>query len=454
MKNPLWTKQVEAFEALVGLETPALLMDMGTGKTIVQLALLEHHSKQRILVVCPKYVVDVWPVEIDKHASLPYVVCAVGSGSAKQRAIKIHSAFLRATNEDRPLIVVINYESVWRPGLRKTIEVVPWDAIVCDESHRIKAANSKVSKYMYHLGKRVGYRSIMTGTPVANTPLDVYGQYRFLGRHIYYGMTFHEFKMRYAIWGGFEGRVPIRFINLDELRKIMHSVAFTVKIDEVVDLPEGVTTIIAGQLESAVQKTYDQLAKEFVVQTDNGYITVENALTKMLRLHQLAGGWAEYDEGNGEVVSKAKRKLCEEVLMDLGAERVIIFTRFVNDAVQAKDAAWCTGYETFELTGSANELEMWKGYEDGAAALIVQIQAGSEGIDLTQAHHVIYYSIGYSLGEYNQSKARTRRPGQTKAVQYIHLAMSGTVDEAILDAIHRKQDIAEYVSASLRSTRP
>ena len=79
-----------------------------------------------------------------------------------------------------------------------------------------------------------------------------------------------------------------------------------------------------------------------------------------------------------------------------------------------------------ELSGSRHELEEW---QDGAGqVLAVQIQAGGLGVDLTRAAYCIYYSLGFSLSEYEQSLARVHRPGQTRPVAYYHLIAEHTVD--------------------------
>ena len=77
--------------------------------------------------------------------------------------------------------------------------------------------------------------------------------------------------------------------------------------------------------------------------------------------------------------------------------------------------------------------------------LAVQIQAGGLGLDLTKARYCVYYSPGFGLGEYLQSMARLHRPGQTRPVQYIHLIAAGTVDELVVRALDRKEDLIDRV---------
>ena len=75
----------------------------------------------------------------------------------------------------------------------------------------------------------------------------------------------------------------------------------------------------------------------------------------------------------------------------------------------------------------------------------VQIQSGGVGIDLTRAHIAIYYSMGYSLGDYVQSLARLHRPGQDHPVAFFHLVASNTVDQQVYSALQSRQNVVAEI---------
>jgi SNF2 family DNA or RNA helicase len=108
------------------------------------------------------------------------------------------------------------------------------------------------------------------------------------------------------------------------------------------------------------------------------------------------------------------------------------------------------------LSGRTNGLRNWQEAEPplGAVAgvvtpwpqvLVVQQQSGGVGIDLTRARIAIYYSLGYSLADYMQSRARLHRPGQTRNVLYMHLIVAGTVDELVYQALSNRADVVASV---------
>jgi hypothetical protein len=71
------------------------------------------------------------------------------------------------------------------------------------------------------------------------------------------------------------------------------------------------------------------------------------------------------------------------------------------------------------------------------------------GIDLSRAAYAFYYSLGFSLGDYEQSLARLRRPGQTRCVRYYHLVAPGTVDEQVYAALRERRSVIEAVLRNL-----
>jgi SNF2 family DNA or RNA helicase len=79
----------------------------------------------------------------------------------------------------------------------------------------------------------------------------------------------------------------------------------------------------------------------------------------------------------------------------------------------------------------------------------VQIQAGGLGIDLTRSCYCFFYSLGSSLGDYEQAKSRLHRQGQTRNVTYYHILAlcdgQKTADHKVYRALDRKENVAQAV---------
>ena len=445
-----WRHQRVAYNLALGLVGCGLWLDMGTGKSKVVVDLVVN-TKQRLVLICaPLSVLPVWEREFRLHAAEPFRALVLEKGSTAVRARRLDQASAVVARGGSPLVVVVNYEAVWRGEIRKLIEELPWGVIVADEIHRIKAPNGRASKFLARLGQRehVKHRLGLSGTPLPHSPLDAYAIYRFLDPAIF-GTSFFRFKARHAILGGFNGKQVVRFQRLDELERKMASISYRVESRDVLDLPETMDEWRWVDLGPRATKIHAELEADLVAEIGDGEITASNVLVKLLRLQQVTGGVVTRDDGVREVVSDAKRRAVSELLEDLRPRPAVLFARFLADLDQARDAGEAAGYTVGELSGRTKA-----GLEDfrsgGCDLLVVQIQAGGVGIDLTRASHAIYWSTGFSLGDYLQSRARLHRPGQTRGVVYYHICARGTVDERVALALRKREDLVASVLGALR----
>ena len=416
-----WAHQSSAAEWLAARMAGMLAMDMGTGKTFTALlALLKEN--------------------------LPLVFVDLSRGSAKQRAERLQAAL--ATSSGKRLIVVVNYESVWRSQLAPTIESVKWSAIVLDESHRIKSPGGTSSRYLARLAAKQPHarRVCLTGTPMPSSPLDLYGQFRFLDPAVF-GTSFARMRARYAECDlRFPSKVKA-WKNQGELTAKLDANSWRVTADEVLDLPEAIHETISVELSAKVQRFYRSLESEMTAEIEQGTVTVNNALGKLLRLQQATGGYARLDCGATVTPIDgvpAKRLALQDRLEDLPAtEPVVVFCRFRSDLEDVAAAARELGREYAEVSGERKDLERWQ--RGDATILGVQTQSGGAGIDCSRACYAFYYSLGFSLGDYEQSLARLRRPGQTRCVRYYHLVCQGTVDEQVYAALRERRNVIDAV---------
>lgn len=468
-RTTAWTHQARAYHFAKDLPAAMLAMDMGTGKSKVAVDLACASGARRVLVLCPKSVVGVWPREFGIHGACPVQVVAPRRGpkggelNVSKRAAEIETALDQAwLREENPeigglgpaLVVVVNYESAWRDPMASILLSVDWDLVVLDESHRIKAPGGKASKFCARLGRRAAKRLCLTGTPMPHSPLDVYAQYRFLDPGIF-GTSFTSFRAHYAILRMLPGNVPIvdGYQREDELAEKMYRIGYRVMADDVLDLPEATWQTRTTQLGPKGQRTYDQLAHQLVADLEAGVVSAANSLVRLLRLQQVTSGWVPLDEpdGSGErplvEVDDSKARLLYDVLEDLPQrEPVVVACRFTADLDNVRAVAEAQHRVYAELSGRDHS-----GLADDATmrtdidVLGVQIQAGGVGIDLTRAAYVVNYSVGYSLGDWEQWLKRTHRPGQTRHVAYINLVCENTIDEAVYSALDARKDLVEFV---------
>ncbi len=424
----------------------AFLMDMGTGKTITTIAvagtLYQTDHIKRLLVVAPKSIVNVWQQEFDKFADFPYTLAVLdGDGSKKADTIRhMGSAGLS--------VIVVNYESCWR----LETDIARWkpDMIVCDESSKIKNPQAKCSKALHRLGKTSSYNLILTGTPITNSPLDFFSQYKFLDEGIF-GGSFYAFRGKYAILGGYQNHQIVGYKKLAELVQKAHGIAYRIRIDEAVELPEFIDEIRPVVLEKKAQQVYDGIDKDSFAELMGGEVTARNVLTRLLRLSQCTGGFIR-DDNNGivEQISRAKLEALEDIVDGCLEEgkKVVVFARFVPeiDSIAKMLEKKNIGYALIkgDVTDRAEQVAAFQ-TDPNIKVFIGQLQTTGMGLTLTAGTVAVYYSLDFSYANYEQSRARIRRIGQTKRGVYIHLVCKDTIDEKVMAALKQKADVSKLL---------
>lgn len=422
----------------------ALLMEMGTGKTITSIgiagALYQFGKVRKILVVAPLSILGVWEDEFSKFAAFPYTLTVLKGPSRKK------AEMLRGVGKDGLQIVVVNYESAWR--IEKDILAFDADLIIADEAHKLKEARTSQSKAMHHFGDKARYKLLLTGTVITNRELDVFSQYRYLNRKVF-GDSFYVFRNRYFDMVGYGNHIP-RFRNymLDEFLQRMHSIAYRVTKEECLDLPGITEEIRTVELEPKAMKIYKELLKESYTELGQKEVSAVNVLTKLLRLSQVTGGHITDDEGDNNTVSTAKVDAFADILDTAMAEekKIVVMARFIpelND-IEALLKKKGIGYATVRGGVKNREEEIRRFQEDSDCRVFVgQIAAAGLGITLTAASTMVFYSLDYSMSNFEQAKARIHRVSQTENCHYIYLVAKGTVDTKVLRALRQKVDLAK-----------
>ena len=307
----------------------ALLMEMGTGKTITSIgiagALYQFGKIKRVLVVAPLSILGVWEEEFSRFADYPYTLTVLKGPSSKK------AETLRSIGRNGLQIVVVNCESAWR--IEKDILAFDADLIIADEAHKLKEARASQSKAMHHFGDKARYKLLLTGTVITNRELDVFSQYRYLNRKVF-GDSFYVFRNRYFDMVGYGNHIP-RFRNymLDDFLQRMHSIAFRVTKEECLDLPGITEEVRTVELEPKAMKIYKELQKESYTELGKKEVSAVNILTKLLRLSQVTGGPLPDDEGDNNAVSTAKLDALSDILDSAMAEekKIVVMARFVPE---------------------------------------------------------------------------------------------------------------------------
>lgn len=424
---------------------------MGTGKTRTTLTIIDRMQARLVLVCCPLAVVDAWAKQAGLWAPGREILL-LNSGTGAAKAKRLATALAAKT----PLIVVVNYESAHRLAQLKEVK---WDAIVWDEVHRLKAPSGVASKWARKLAKANKQAKIigLTGTLIPHSILDAWAIYLAMD-DLTFGDSFVLHRTRYAIMNPRVRGMVVGWKNLPQAHQLIASTTHHVKSSEVLDLPEIQFIDIQTDLTQEESRLYVEIEKEFCAICKDGTVTTQNALTQLLRLQQICGGYVKFDDDAATTricPHPAKQARLRDMLEDLPRdEPFVIFCRFRSDIEAAKEACVQTGRTVSELSGEARELKEW---QDGQTdVLVTQIQSGGIGIDLTRASYACFYSLGYNLAEYEQAVARLHRPGQLKRTIIYHLTATRhgrkTCDGRVYEALSQRKEVIDELISGYRNT--
>jgi len=417
----------------IHLQASAFFCEMGTGKTKASIdtaGILDRNGLvNRVLIICPKTLVEVWGEEIEKNSDKSYTII---QGTKKQRVNSLTKQTFYA---------IINYE-----GFYATSEFNEWkdfDMVILDESTRIKSPKAKTTKVIIKTFSHVRYKLILTGTPITQAPIDIYCQFEFLNPDYLGFRSFYAFRNTYCIMGGYMNYQIVGYNNLSRLKKTISKYSIQIKKEDCIDLPPKIYEKRIIEMHPEMAKQYKEMRNEYMIEYKNEIVTASIALVKLLRMQEILSGQYLTNQKNNiklQTVAEFIKELC-------GEHQIVIWCRFRPSIAMLCDLVKRMGWTYSCIFGDTKDRkgEIDKFQRGENRVFIGQIQTGGMGITITAGTHVIIYENTFSLQDRKQFEDRVHRPGQTKKVTYIDLIYKKTLDEKVLSAISKKQTVSNYL---------
>jgi SNF2 family DNA or RNA helicase len=392
----------------------------GSGKTLTALHYVFDvaHAK-RILIVAPASVLGVWQDECRKW-EFPVPTAYVGT---KQK------------RESLPLdFTVISYEMLLREWRKFLTVPASYDAILIDESQKIKNPTAKISKLLRLRATNIPCRVLLTGTPVMNTIADLWNQAEIVHPGVL-GGNWYSFRSQYAIMPIAGTGFIAGWRNKEEILEKVKPWIFSVPADEIrKNLPTLTITEHLFDLSPAERKAYDQIRDEMRLEMDDGEeLTVPNALVLAGRLRQATSNLPVL----GVDCQTAKAKVVKELVESLGDEKVIIFTHYAETAKLLRDVLACKHLIIGESSGREAIIQDWK--DEGA--VLIGNSAMYAGLNLQCAHYVIFAEVPWNWANFEQAYCREFRTGQKNPVTVYVVNARNTIDEGVWKLINKKKQL-------------
>jgi len=463
-KNKPFVHQQAYLQRFWEYPVAALFADMGTGKSFMlinNVAMLYDKGKLNgFLIVAPKGVYRNWfDTEIPKHLPSHVVYrMALWSASPRKAEQKALDELFTVTEDLKILVMNIEaFSTVKGTAYAKRFLLVHDAMMAVDESTTIKTPTSARSKNTEKVGRGARFRRILTGSPVTKSPMDLYQQCAFLSDNCLDVSSYYVFQARYAVTierqlNTHTFKQIVGYRRLDELKEKLDRFAFRVKKEECLDLPDKLYVKREVDLTPEQQKAYNEMRTLALAQISGGLVSTVNALTQLMRMHQIVCGHVKLDDGT--VIDLPNKRMDE--LLSVVEEtdgKLIIWANYRHDIEAIKLAlskeygmnAVGMYYGDTDMDERKRVLEEFQNLDSGMRFFVGNPSTGGYGLTLTAASTMVYYSNSFDLEKRLQSEDRAHRIGQTKNVTYIDLIAVGTVDEKIVKALRAKIDIATQV---------
>lgn len=430
-KCDAFSYQHEAFLSLKDKTYAAIFHEQGLGKTKIAIDLLLYWLDRRnidtVLIVTKKTLVANWVGEFEMHTNLKPKTMDNNKGSN----------FFVLNSPVR--VIITNFETVSGEKERMKLFLKTRNvAIVIDESTKIKNPDSKLTKAFFELAPLFQIRVIMTGTPVANRPYDIWSQIFFLDQGESLGNDFNDFKKTCDLSNDLASNEDKRDIFEKTVSRIFEKIRkFTVretKSNGIITLPSKIYHDMTIGFEKQQYEMYEQIRIEMEIEIKKGDITIldesPDSIKRLLRLVQVTSNPRLLDDSYS--TTSAKELLLERLIsriMEQG-EKVIVWSIFTGNIDM-----FCKkykGYNCVKITGKMSIEERnrsVKEFKEGNAKILFATpQSAKEGLTLTVANNAIFYDRGFNLDDYLQAQDRIHRISQKKDCNIYNLMVEDSID--------------------------
>jgi SWI/SNF-related matrix-associated actin-dependent regulator 1 of chromatin subfamily A len=381
----------------------AILADSpGVGKTIEALETIRRLGAYPAIITAPSSLVPLWSMEIEKHFD------GIKTNEVKKGTYGV-AADIHIVSQDS----IYSHES-W---LRKQ----KWASIICDEAHAFKQWDTRRTGVVLDLCKQVPVRYLLTGTPILNYPRELVTLLCALDMMSEFG-GHYGFATQYCGGGSTYALIPAK---LEKLNRDIRSLCLLRRTKEEVFPNFPKKTRVSTPINLPKDHELFRVINTTINRVRSKEIGPLVAVTKLRE----ATGQAKVDY----IVRYTKDKVLPI------AEKVLIFAyhRTVQASLVGAFKGQCVSFPTKNLKRDLDRFQL----DPDVRVAVCSIKAGSVGLTLTAAHHVIFAEYGWTPSDHEQAEDRTHRYGQLHDVVCHYPWAVRTLDEHMLSLLDQKSKL-------------
>lgn len=305
--------------------------------------------------------------------------------------------------------------------------------------HNCKNPTSQQGKGLLKLSASA--QIAMTGTPLLNTPLDLYVPLKWLG---YESHSFYAFKNHYCIMGGYGGYQIMGYQNTKELRDTLGEMMLRRLKEDVLDLPEKLYVNEYVEMSAEQEKIYDEILNDLRLNVDKIALS-PNPLSQLIRLRQ-ATDYTGILSSDIKVSAKLDRMedLVEEAVAN--GKKVVVFSNWteVTDIALERLKRFNPATITGKIKDADTNLQKDKFQNDDTCKVIVGTTPKmGVGYTLTAGTIVIFLDEPWTNGDKEQALDRCHRIGTSENITIYTLLTKNTIDERVNDIVRGKGELSD-----------
>lgn len=444
-KTTPFQHQVEGFN--YGLQNDRWLLgdEMGLGKTkqVIDIAVAKKLQRgfKHCLIICGVNGLKWnWMNEIKIHSNESGYILGTRKNKIGSNTDKY--ADLCALPSNLSYFIITNIESIRDEKIAAKIAELcacgEIGIIAADEVHKMKNPTSQQGKAFLKLKPEC--RIAMTGTPLMNTPLDLYIILKWLG---YEDHSFYAFRNHYCEMGGYGGYQVVGYRHLNELQERLDDVMLRRLKKDVLDLPEKTYIEEFVEMSKDQWKVYNEVTMDIKNNIDQ-IKCANNPLAELIRMRQASGYTGIL---SNTIQEGAKLERMTEIVEDSisNGKQVVIFSNWT----QMTDVAvsYLKNYRYGVITGQTKDEERQQivnKFQSGEYKIVIgTIGAMGTGITLTAGTVEIFLDEPWNRANKEQAEDRCHRAGTKENVTIYTLLCKGTIDERIHELVYQKGEMAD-----------
>ena len=424
----------------------ALLLSMGLGKSVITLSAIQRlrdlQQVCRVLVIAPLKVAEAtWTDEAAKWDHLSSLRLSRVLGTEAQRKMALaETADVYIINRDNVAWLVTYLHPFW-----------PFDMVVIDELTSFKNPAAKRFKALKSRLPAITRMVGLTGTPAPGGIADLWSQMYLLDRGLRLGKTITAYREAYFSHNLYTHEYKPLPGAEEKVRTLISDLCVSMKVEDYLSFPDMIIDDVPVVLDAPAARAYHEMEQTMLMEVGEENITAANAAVLTGKLLQLCSGAAYNEAGEAVQIHECKQDALTELVEGLGGEKALLFYGYQHEIPRLEQAIRKAGpCLRMRKYTNAKDADAWKRGE--IDILLAHPASCAYGLNLQQGgHHIIWFTLTWSLELYLQANARLHRQGQEHPVIIHRLLVQGGMDQTAAKALERKDGIQEALLEALKA---